>query len=207
MDCFPALSSDGRRLYFDSNRAVSKDMPPEHRNTWFVEKVASGWSDPRPMGAPVNSGNENTQATVDSNGNLYFGSSREGGRGSFDIYVSRLVKGRYVEPENLGDTVNTSGLEYSPYVDPAGRYLLFCAGERPDSRGGMDLFVSFRDRDGSWMQAVNLGDRINTPDDEYWPAVSPDGRHLFFVSARTGNFDVYWVDASVIDAARPKNSR
>jgi len=202
MDAFPTLSPDAQLLYFCSDRPVRADMPAEHRNIWVAQKKAVGWSDPRPAGLSVNSGNENTQSTVDNKGNLYFGSARNGRNGSFDIYVSRLIQGRHAEPENLGPSINSAGLEYSPFVDPSGQYLIFCAGERTDSLGAMDLYVSFRNADGSWGKAINLGDRINTPADEYWPAVSPDGKYLFFISNRDGNFDVYWVDGKIIESAK-----
>jgi Tol biopolymer transport system component len=47
-----------------------------------------------------------------------------------------------------------------------------------------------------------MGPSINSEATEYCPMLSPDGRYLFFTSTRSGNGDIYWVDAKIIDALR-----
>ena len=76
-----------------------------------------------------------------------------------------------------------------------------------------DLYISFRQKDGSWGAAINLGDRINTPLYEQRAKVTPDGKYLFFwkgdVKTREdGSTYVvggpYWVDAKILETLRPK---
>ncbi len=131
------------------------------------------------------------------NGTLYFSTDAADGQGSFDIYLSRLVDGRFAEPENLGNAINGSYWESYPYVDPEERFLIFTSMGRPDGYGGMDLYISFRNADGSWARAVHMGDQVNTKGADTLANCSPDGRWIFFVSDRNGNADVYWVDAKV----------
>ncbi|HZS05430.1 MAG TPA: hypothetical protein VFD58_11390 [Blastocatellia bacterium] len=120
---------------------------------------------------------------MSADGTLYFGSGRAGGKGATDIWRSRLVGGKYGEPENLGDAINTAAVEIEPMIAPDESFLIFAAVGRPDGRGAYDLYVSYR-RDGVWSKAVNLGEKINTGAREFSPRLSPDGRYLFFTSNR-----------------------
>jgi Tol biopolymer transport system component len=60
--------------------------------------------------------------------------------------------------------------------------------------------VAFRNDNGSWGEAFNLGDNVNTPGTNFCPALSLDGKFLFFATNR----DIYWVSAEVIDRHRPE---
>jgi Tol biopolymer transport system component len=73
--------------------------------------------------------------------------------------------------------------EYEPFIAPDQSYLIFMAAGRPDGRGGGDLYISYH-KDGVWSKAQNLGEKINSPRDEYSPKISPDGKYFFFASAR-----------------------
>jgi Tol biopolymer transport system component len=148
-----------------------------------MERVGDGWGAPSNLGAPVNSAGNEWYPTVASDGTIYFGSDRPGGKGQTDLYRCRFVNGAYAEAENLGDAVNTRFNEFEPYVAPDQSYLIFMAA-RPGGAGGADLWVSYN-RGGKWTEAKNLGERVNTPGSEYSPKVSPDGRYFFFTSTGT----------------------
>src|SRR5262245_9244481 len=80
----PAFTPDGRTLYF------VKSTPTFSFWTILVSHFRQGrWSEPRHLGAPVNSVAQEWYPTLSSRGTLYFGSSREGGRSATDIYRSR----------------------------------------------------------------------------------------------------------------------
>jgi WD40-like Beta Propeller Repeat len=66
--------------------------------------------------------------------------------------------------------------------------------------------VSFRAADARWGSPINLGAGINTPDHEFCPIVTPDGRYLFFSRtygggtwATTTDADVFWIDMAVVE--------
>lgn len=184
-DADPFITSDGSRFFFisDRPRAVPSDKEAERSlDIWVMEKVGNGWGTPKNLEAPVNTGGSEWYPTVALDGTLYFGSDRAGGKGGTDIYRSRFVDGKYLEPENLGDAINTQFDEFEPYIAPDQAYLIFMA-ERPDGRGASDLYLSHQ-RDGTWTKAVNLGDKINSNGAEYSPKVSPDGKYFFWSSTR-----------------------
>jgi tetratricopeptide (TPR) repeat protein len=112
---------------------------------------------------------------------LYFASDRQGGLGGYDIYVSYLNDGRWSLPENLGNTINTSGNEVTPYFEDG---KLFFASDEHTGLGGYDIFTS-RVLNGMWSTPQNLGHVINTPADEYFPVVNIHG-DLFYTSNKLG---------------------
>src|SRR6185295_7265360 len=134
-DADPFITPDGSRFYFISNRPVAGKSKPD-LDIWVMEKVGPGWSQPRNVGAPVNSPGSEWYPTIAANGTIYFGSDREGGKGRTDIYRSRLVDGKYTEPENLGDAINSQFEEFEPYISADESFLIFMAGGRADGRGG-----------------------------------------------------------------------
>ncbi len=188
-DMGPALTPDGARLYFISDRP-NGDPQKHDLNIWYVDRIASGWSEPAALGAPVNSPAREYGVSVAANGTLYFASNRAGGKGSFDIYRCKLENGEYKTVENLGETVNTKGAELHPAISPDESILVFTALGRDDEIVGVhkayargDLYVSFR-KSGSWTTARNCGAPINSGGGESWPAFSADGTGLFFTSDR-----------------------
>jgi hypothetical protein len=74
----------------------------------------------------------------------------------------------------------------------------------PGEGNEADIFVSFRQSNGTWSPLVNLGPGVNTEFAETCPSLSPDGRFIFFSRYNeSGNVsNVYWVSSDVIAAAR-----
>jgi Tol biopolymer transport system component len=181
-DADPFITSDGLRFYFISNRPVAGKSKPD-LDIWVMEKTAAGWSEPKNVGAPINSSGSEWYPTVAANGTIYFGSDREGGKGRTDIYRSRLVEGKYSEAENLGDAINTQFNEFEPLIAPDESFMIFMGGGRSDARGGFDLYISYN-RNGVWTKPANLGDKINSSGNEYSPTISPDGKYFLWTSTR-----------------------
>ena len=181
-DADPFITADGSRLYFISNRPVHGKAKPD-LDIWMMEKTAAGWGEPKNLGLPVNSDGNEWYPTLTRDGTIYFGSDRAGGKGRTDIYRSRLVDGKYGEPENLGETINTQFNEFEPYVSPDERFIIFMGGGRADGLGGFDLYISYL-RQGAWTKALNLGDQINSAGNELSPMIAPGGKYFFWTSTR-----------------------
>jgi len=181
-DFDPIVSPDGSKLFWSSNRPVEGQSGTSF-DLWMVERTAGGWGEPRHLDGPVNSQASEAYPSVTRDGTLYFASTRPGGAGGYDIYRSRLVNGRYGEPENLGDSVNSKFSDGDPYIAPDESYLIFVSYNRPEGVGDGDLYISFN-RNSTWSKAENLGPSVNSTALDFCPIVSPDGRYLFFTSER-----------------------
>jgi hypothetical protein len=136
-------------------------------------------------------------------------SDRPGGHGETDIYrATRAADGRFGPPVNIGSPPNSSDGEGDTFVAPDERYLVFSS-SRAGGSGRGDLYVWFRAADSRWGPVISLGDAINTPDHEFCPIVTPDGRYLFFSRAYGGgtwatttDADVFWVEMAVVERLR-----
>ncbi|MCB0788155.1 MAG: OmpA family protein, partial [Flavobacteriales bacterium] len=149
------------------------------------------------LGPPVNSRNWESQPSMASDGRtLYFvrGQMARDGIRDMDIWSSTLQDdGSFSTPEKLPGAVNTPFQEESVQIHPDGRTLYFSSNGHPGF-GGLDIFMSRKEADGSWGQALNLGWPINTGDDENSLLVSADGRVAYFASDREGgqgDLDLY----------------
>jgi hypothetical protein len=153
---------------------------------WVVDRQPKGsWSAPRHLPAPVNlDGVTEWSPSVASNGNLYFGAVRPGGKGGNDLYVARWNGTVYGEPENLGDSINTARGEVEPWIAPDESYMIFSGQNRTDGLGGFDLYVAER-RGGVWEKARILPPPINSVAGDFNQSVSPDGKWLYFSSTRS----------------------
>ena len=169
----PSVSPDGRRFFFDKPRGQLADI-------WVMDKTADGWSEPRDLGAPINTERFfQASASAAANGNLYFFSNRDGG---FKIYCARWVQGAYQEPEKLSDAVNAPDA-MQPAIAPDESFLVFSSNRPGGLGGGGDLYVSFREN-GVWTPARNLGPKINSRAWDGRPYVTADGKYLLFTSTR-----------------------
>ncbi|MEW6128821.1 MAG: hypothetical protein AB1757_17420 [Acidobacteriota bacterium] len=185
----PFITADAQHFFFVSRRprpGEQADDKLHDLDIWMMDKQSDGsWGKPVNIGRTVNSETSEYYPTVATNGTLYFGSRRAGGKGGTDIYRAPMVNGQYQTPENLGEAINTEFDEFEPYIAPDESYMIFMAGGgRPDSMGGYDLYISYH-REGKWTKAQNLGAPFNSSADEFSPKFSPDGKYFFWSSARS----------------------
>ena len=229
LDLEPALSADGKRLFFLSNRPDRPGGKPGNQDIWVVDRSGAGWGQPYNLGAPVNTAGAEYFPSLTRSGTLYF-TREDGPNRASSIYRSRLVDGKHAEPERLPDAVNSGTSRFNAFVAPDESFLVYAMLGRSDSLGSVDYYVAFRGADDSWSAPVNLGPKINAPGGEgYSPYISPDGKYFFFMSTRpspaaelfggrlsraglqralaspgNGNPDIWWVDASFLQALRPR---
>jgi len=200
------LSPDGNNIYFGSNRPREKNGAAlSSLDIYRTRKDENGqWSNPENLGAPINSDLNENYPSVSKKGNLTFFSNRENGLGGCDIYLSRLVNGWYLEPENLGPAINSEKNDWDGFIAPDESYFIFSSQDRDDSIGGQDLYISFRKKNGDGTRAKNMGPKVNSAFCEICPGVSLDGRYLFFTTRRRGKADIFWIHADIINELRPQ---
>ncbi|WP_425234360.1 ankyrin repeat domain-containing protein [Ulvibacterium sp.] len=198
----PFLSNDENRLYFISKRALDGVGEPKDVDIWYAEKEKKGWSQPINAGTNINTKGNEYYISFTKDGTLYFSSNgQDPNKTDYDIYFSRNVNGTYQKPVVLNDKINTESYEADVFVSPDESYIIFCS-TRDNGFGRGDLYISFKDEDGTWIKAINMGEAINTRNYEYCPFVTKDGKYLFY----TSNQDIYWVSTEVIQEIK-ENSR
>ena len=166
-----------------------------------MERGDGGWSELQRLPEPFDD-LPIMRLSSSSNGTYYFDEFKRDFTGS--IWFSRKINGQYEEPKLVGETINT-GKSFHPFIAPDESYIIFDS-KREGGFGDSDLYISYRTRDGSWSEAINLGDKINT---EAWEAaanVTSDGKYMLFNrnmgSSDYENVDIFWVSASFIDELR-----
>jgi len=198
IDASPSFINNGNKVFFLSDRPNG-----EGYGIWSAEKNNGVWSTPLPVAVPVNSSIEKGwEISVTNNETIYYRMKVVGGPNREDIFVIKKVNGQYSTPERLDDNINSPYSELGVFVDPDEEYMLFCS-DRPDGSGEQDIYISYRNPDGTWGLAVNLGAGINSSSRDTAPSVSPDKKYLFFKSSRQGSGNPFWVDAQIIAELKP----
>jgi len=219
MDFEPALSVDGSRLFFLSNRPDGDESPGD-QDIWYVDRTEDGWGTPQNLGAPVNTDGGEFYPSLTRDGTLYFTRNEKGSQLN-QIFRSRWENGSFQEPELLPEQVNCGINRFNAFVSPDESYMIVPAAGMEESFDGVDYYIVFRDMNDHWSEPFNMGKHVNFDNARGWsPYVSPDGKYFFFMATRTneidqvdwnyknlkvlnespgnGNADVYWVDAEFI---------
>lgn len=223
VDLEPAISPDGERFFFYSTRphAAGGEDP---QDLWTMDRTATGWSEPRPVGPPVNTEAPEFFPSLDRAGNLYFCRADPATRVHTLFVAAPDGNGGFAEPERLPDVLNAGRNRFNAQVAPEGDRIVIPVAGHPRNRGGVDYWLGLRGPDGTWDRLVNLGPRVNDGSGQSWsPAFSPDGSAFFFMSGRTagaepawpqtwgslqarhrtpgqGRAGIYWMDAAFLDS-------
>lgn len=183
----PAISPDGGTMYL-GNR--------------YMERTNSGWSEVKTLGTPF-ADIPIMRLTASATGTYVFDEREEVGT----IRTSRLIDGKRETPKALGKEINTGKWISHPFIAPDESYLIWDS-EREGGYGDSDLYISFRQEDGSWGPAINMGEDINTEREDIYGSVTPDGKYLFFHTyLDKGKADIFWVNAQVIENLKAEMTR
>ncbi|NVO02245.1 MAG: PD40 domain-containing protein [Bacteroidetes bacterium] len=198
----PSISPDGKMLFF---AACNREGAYGSCDIYESDILGANWIQPSNLGKIVNSAKWETQPSISSDGKtLYFVSSRGGGKGGVDIWKSILDDNEeWGAPINLGDSINTTGNEMSPFIHPDDQTLYFIS-DGHTGMGGMDIFYSRKNEKGEWTKPVNLGYPINTWADERSLIVNANGDIAYYssnVDGGKGKFDIYTFE--LYEKARP----
>lgn len=182
-DLEPAFSPDGKKLFFVSNRPLcDTSTKAKDFDIWFAEKLNDSWNRPVNPGEPVNTSKDEFYPSVTKNGNIYF--TRNMGDTDEDIVVCRFRNNKYDTAISLPSGINSRGAEFNAFVDPDERFVIFTGYKRKDNYGTGDLFISYKNQQGEWTIAKNMGEKINGPGLTYCPYMSPDKKFFFFSTSR-----------------------
>jgi outer membrane protein OmpA-like peptidoglycan-associated protein len=201
---FPSITADG--LLFLFTRDIKDSQSPfGHQEDFFVSlKNEKEWGPSYSIGNPINTHDNEGAPSVTADGQLViftacetFGDYGQGrqGYGSCDIFYSALYGEKWTKPENMGPKINSGSWESQPSFSSDGRTLYFVRGtNNKDGTKNQDIFMAQLTEDGSWGQAVRLGNNINTPGREESVFIHPDNQTLYFSSdghTGMGGLDIY----------------
>jgi len=198
-DVGPSISADGLSLYISSTRSGAVGGSGwDAMDLWVAtrETTADDWGQPSNLGPVVNSSSADYMSHISVDGlTLYFSSTRPGGFGSRDLWMTTraTTDDEWGEPVNLGPTVNTSSNERRMWISSDGLMLLLQS-DRPKGSGAVDIYMTTRATiNDEWTEPVNIGPPVNVSIiSDTSPVVSYDGRTLYFSSyARIGNYGTW----------------
>jgi len=195
-----SMTADGRTLWFTAcNRSSGQGMCDLYYSTWEGDR----WSTPKNAGSPLNSRYSDKHPAISADGRkLYFTTNRPGGLGSYDIWMSERKGENWSDPVNLGDSVNTVGLEQSPFIHPDQQSLYFSSTGWPGMGQG-DLFLTRLNRNAEWTRPENLGYPINTHDDDIGLSLNAMGNRAYFASNRGEGMDTDIYSFEMPEEVRP----
>ncbi len=186
------LSADGQQIFLTAcNRTDGVGSCDLYTST---RQNNGTWSKPQNLGTTINTNAWESQPSISRDGNtLYFASTRLGGKGKSDIWVSQknTNDNQWSTPQNL-EKINTEETEYSPFIHPDSQTLYFSSNGKT-GLGDYDLYLS-RSEKGEFKTAINLGYPINTAKSERSISINLDGTQGFFSAQRQGGFggmDIY----------------
>lgn len=194
----PIFTKDGRTMYFTRNNFTDGKRGVNEKQVTLLklyssELIDGKWKNIKEL--PFNSDQYSTAhpaLSVDEK-TLYFASDMPGTLGQSDLYkVSINGNGAYGAPINLGPSINTEGRETFPFISEENE-LYFASDGRP-GLGGLDIFVSKIQEDETFDEVQNVGEPVNSKQDDFAFVIDSKKRNGFFSSNRisgNGLDDVY----------------
>ncbi len=212
-DYYPFVTSNESFLIYNTKRPeknAEKMDNGSYNNSIYISRVVNGeYMKASPIGAPINAGNAGMEviglSETGDNILLYMPE----GLGKGNIFISKLdAQGMYGKPEKLDAKINSGGDEIAASISSDGNTLFF-ASSRKGGVGGTDIYICKR-VGKKWSEPKNAGPEINTPYDEDFPNISPDGKILYFSSkghTSMGGHDIFKSNYDEANAtfSSPKN--
>lgn len=223
LDYSPVLYKDG--ILFTSNRksedrkSWGKVFGKKSKNLFFAEKIKDGsFNPPAPIQGKFRGKTNEGAVTIDEAGSLMFytvkGNSKgsEPGLAELNLYYTKFENGKWSKGKEV--PLNWKGSKTChPSLSPDAKTLYF-ASNRPGGYGGMDIYKS-EFVDGEWQLPVNLGPKINSPQNEVFPFIHFNGTLYFSSNGKSDamNLDIYfsridetgkWIEA--VNIGKPFNS-
>ncbi len=230
-DYHPSVTADGKTLIFTSRREDSKGgMIYEEDGQYYEDVYTAKWNDlkdewgeSKPVEGALNSDEHDANTSVSPDGQsilVFKNVSSENKKilsptGGGDIYLSNIGStGRWSAPQ-LVEGVNSQGMDGGACYSADGQKMYFISNRENitlgrGSQGGRDIWVSNKQEDGTWGKPSNLGNVVNTPQDEWSVFIHPNGKTLFFSTdghyeKNLGGFDVFRSDFKDGKWTEPEN--
>lgn len=187
----------------------SPDGNRMHMAKSYKDRIGYGWSKRKFLGPLFNRKEFGImRLSASAKGTYFFDDYKS--TNDEAIRISTIEDGKRMAPIKMGPEVNSGEMTAHPYIAPDESYLIWDS-EREGGFGDSDLYISFRQEDGSWGSAINMGATVNSDKWDAYASVTPDGKYILFnrriddgSDNDNMNVDIYWVDAKIIETLRPK---
>ncbi len=191
------FSKDGKTIYFSRNNYTKNKLETSKKGVVLLKiykasLIDGKWIDIQEL--PFCSNNYSvSHPSLSADGTkLYFASDMPGTLGKSDVFFVDIYEdGKYGEPKNLGDKINTEGRETFPYISDSNR--LYFASDGHVGLGGLDIFVAIPETSG-FSTAFNVGKPVNSSKDDFSFVLNEETKIGYFASNRKGgkgNDDIY----------------
>ncbi len=186
----PVFTRDGKTVYFTRNN-YNKGKRGKNSDKATLLKIYKGvlengkWTNITELPFTSNDFSTAHPALSIDEKTLYFASDMPGTLGQSDLFkVAINSDGTFGTPENLGNKINTEGRETFPYITEENE--LYFASDGQLGLGGLDVFVTQINNDGSYGEIKNVGEPVNGPKDDFAFIIDVKTRFGFFSSNRDG---------------------
>ncbi|MBK6284795.1 MAG: OmpA family protein [Draconibacterium sp.] len=198
---WPTVSADGKRVVF--NRTSKESVTQTNTEVYMALPDSVMWQIARPVNDSIVFDNVGIQRLGEGERILFFTvCNRPDGMGDCDIYFLKFEDGKWGNPVNAGDLVNSGQWEGQPTFSTESRFLYFSS-DRNGGNGNKDIWraelTGFSDiGQPQWKTPENLGSMVNTSGNEISPFMYDDKHYFFFASdghPGMGGMDLFAADA------------
>ncbi|WP_215241433.1 OmpA family protein [Dyadobacter helix] len=213
----PIISPDGKTIYFSRiSHPQNTKGAKGSQDIWYSELRNDKWGLARRLPSPLNKEDYNSLYSITPDGNtmLIKGAYKNGVYETRGFSISKKTARGWGPPNKIdvpGYTKISKGQFDCGYLSNDGKVLVMSFSEKKNSKVD-DLYVSFKQKDGSWSKPLNLGPEINSEEfTETTPFLASDGVTIYFSSDRKGgqgSNDIYYskrIDKSWKRWSRPVN--
>jgi len=189
MKPFVSLIED--KIYFTAYNAASRNT-----KIWYVTRTKDSWSSAKKLESPIN-GDRVFNLNQGKSGDFYYTNIAKR-----KMFYTNDVNSEFSEVKELNIAFGIQG-----FISPSQDYLVVNSkNKEEDSREDSDIYVYFKEKDGTWSKPINLGKEVNSTFSETVPSITPDGKYLFFsrYNEEGGLSNFYWVSTENINKVRPK---
>jgi outer membrane protein OmpA-like peptidoglycan-associated protein/Tol biopolymer transport system component len=176
---WPSLTADDSVLVY----TVSDRLKRSQEDLYTSSRENISWKKGVRMPPPINTEGSEGAQTISADGKtmVFTACLRSDSYGSCDLYISKKKGKNWSKPVNMGNIINTSYKESQPSLSADGNTIYFVS-NRPEGKGKFDIWKSTLNPSGTWSAPENLGDSINTAEDELAPFIHYDNQTLYFSS-------------------------
>jgi outer membrane protein OmpA-like peptidoglycan-associated protein len=200
-EILPIISPSGRYLFF-ARYSPTRNLAygSQKEDIWFAYRQTNGrWSKAEEIGPPLNNSGSNAVFSVSVDENTLFLANRYDAEGGFiggGLSLTQRTEEGWAMPKDIRilNFYNDSRIAAQNFCFSADQEVMIMSVQREDTYGSIDLYLSFRQQDGSYGRPINMGPALNSAGTEYAPFLAADNQTIYFASdghAGYGDSDIF----------------